>query len=62
VHRPRSARQDLARDEVRYRVRAFLRSLPLLAGFDTRAALGGLTMPTLVAVGRYDWATPLRHN
>jgi proline iminopeptidase len=62
VYRTRAVRQYIARDEVRYRVRGFLRSLPLLAEFDTRAVLGQLAMPTLVAVGRYDWTTPVRHS
>ena len=62
VHRPASAERYIARDRTSYRVRAFARAAPLLAGFDTRVQLGGLAMPTLVAVGRYDWATPVRHS
>jgi proline iminopeptidase len=62
VYRPQSAGQYIARDRTIYRVRAFTRTFRLLAGFDTRAQLGRLTMPTLVAVGRYDWSTPVRHS
>lgn len=52
----------IATDRTVFREHAFVLGAGLAAGFDTRAALPSLVVPTMVAVGKWDAILPVSHS
>ncbi len=52
----------IATDQTVFREHAFVLGTGLVAGFDTRAALPSIAVPTMVAVGKWDAILPVSHS
>ena len=52
----------IATDRTLFREHAFVLGTPATFSFDTRAALPGLAVPTLVGVGKWDAILPVSHS